>query len=123
MGLIQSNIIKPQQLSLKHKLELASTCTSHILEETPFTIHLNDINNVSSLKGQIPDNLFDVVSSNDFKEMQPHLFRRIYFHDRMCKISLVIESPNACTNPNIIHSSKSCEDSAMCINTTFLNNS
>ena len=48
MGLTQSNIIKPQ-ISLKHNLELASTYTSHILEETPFTIYLNDVNNIPSL--------------------------------------------------------------------------
>ena len=120
MGLTQSNIINPQ-ISLKDKLYISSTYTSDILEETPFTIHLNDINNIPSLKGKIPDNLYNVVSSNEFQEMQPHLFRRIYFHDRMCKVSLIIESPNACTNPNIIHSSESCEDSVMCINTTFLN--
>ena len=98
--------------SLEQRLNSATTTTSHIMERTPNTVYLNNINNIDEIKGKIPDSFYNVVKSDEFRKLQPELYRKIIFHDRRCRISLEID----------VADKNNTSTTAMCINTVVLNN-
>ena len=71
------------------KLDLATTCTSSILEKTPDTICLKVQNEYND---QVPKSVVDILKSDEYRNLRPDLFDRVLFHDRYCKIIVEIDS-------------------------------
>ena len=101
------------KMSFKDKLKLALTySSSHILDDTSDTLtitvdyiddqldgfmiiknKLYDVSN-SDLVNIYKDKIFRIISSEEFKEMNPHAFRRIIFHTQKCTKIVIIDIPS-----------------------------
>jgi hypothetical protein len=110
MGQVISHKIDPvQSMSLENKLNLAISYSSHILDDTPdtliipieyinylneeailykdklYSIHSSDILNIYR------DQIYEILTSEEFKNLKPHLFKKIIFASQNCKKIVVID--------------------------------